>query len=121
MSTSGHSDNGRVGLICRYQDNNNFYFFAVDNDQTYIIGKYRNGVVSLIGMSSPGYSTAIHLRGANEIKAWCVGNELTLTVSGERLPPVYDSDFPSGDIGLIAMDGDGEGMTASFDYILAEQ
>lgn len=125
MSTSGLITYGsmgdRYGMICRYQDNNNFYFLAIGYDSDYIIGKYRSGGVSLIGMPSAGYSPAINNGSNNEVAAWYVGNKLILTVNGVMLPSVYDYDLQSGDVSLIAMAAGGGNTSASYDYILTEQ
>ena len=49
----------RFGLICRFQDMNDFYFFAVSSDGYYAIGKIKNGVTSLLGQEMMAYSAPI--------------------------------------------------------------
>ena len=40
---TGGPDNNDFGLICRYQDDNNFYFFIISSDGKEAIGMYQGG------------------------------------------------------------------------------
>jgi hypothetical protein len=53
----------------------------------------------------------------NHITVSCVGNNLTLSVNGEVLADVSDSDLPSGDVGLIASTFDEPGTDILFDNL----
>lgn len=108
------------GVVCRYQDFNNYYFFEVSYDGYYRIGKFENGVFSLIGMTSSKFSTLINTGDYNEISAQCLQNELSLTVNGTLVKTVYDNTFTSGDTGLCATAGDVPGIIAAFQYFTAE-
>jgi hypothetical protein len=100
---SGPNDNA-YGVICRYQSVENFYVFLISGDGYYAIGKYQSGsnqVTYLTGEGQYQFSDAINQGVAtNQIRASCVGNELTLVVNGLPLATVTDPTFVTGDIGL---------------------
>lgn len=102
---SGPNDNA-YGLICRYQNEENFYIFLVSGDGYYAIGKYQSGSDNVVYLTENGQfqpSEAINQGVAsNELRASCVGNQLSLEVNGIPLVTVTDPTFVTGDIGLAA-------------------
>jgi len=112
-----------MGLICRYQDNSNFYFGIVAADGYYGIFKNLNGEFNLIGTESMSTSSKINqgLEATNQVRFDCVGDTLTLSANGEVLAQVKDSQFVSGDIGLIAGTYDVAGTDAWFDNLVVYQ
>jgi hypothetical protein len=102
---SGPDDNA-YGIICRYQSPENHYVFLISGDGYYAIGKYQTGVPQIEYLTGDGqyqFSEAIRQGVAmNEIRASCVGNQLTLHVNGLQLASVVDPTFVIGDIGLAA-------------------
>lgn len=109
------------GVVCRYQDQDNYYFFEISYDGYYRIGKVWNGVFSLIGMGAAKTSSAINIGDYNQITATCVENELSLTINGIFIETVYDNTFTSGDTGLCASASNVPGIIAAFDYFIAEE
>lgn len=101
---TGGPDNNAYGLICRYQNENNFYIFLISGDGYYAIGKYQAGTDRIIYLTEDGQyqSSDIINQGmaTNQIRASCIGNELTLAVNGIALLSVTDATFATGDIGL---------------------
>lgn len=101
----GPNDNA-YGVICRYQGPENFYVFLVSGDGYYAIGKYQSGNEQIVYLTGEGqyiFSNVINQGpAANEIRASCIGSELSLTVNGIPLETVNDSTFVVGDIGLAA-------------------
>jgi hypothetical protein len=97
-------DNNAYGLICRYQDENNFYIFLISGDGYYAIGKYQTGTPQIIYLTENQeyiFSEAIQQGvAANTIRASCVGNELGLQVNGVPLVTLTDPTFVRGDVGL---------------------
>jgi hypothetical protein len=116
QKTAGPDEND-FGIICRYKDEQNFYFFTIGSDGFYSISKILNGEESLIGMDKMQFNdTAIKLGDSpNHLTAECVGSNLTLTVNGTVLADVKDTDLTSGDVGLIAGTYDTAGVDALFD------
>ena len=100
---SGPDDNA-YGIICRYQNEENFYLFLISGDGYYAIGKYQSGTAQVIYLSGDGrfqFSDVINQGVAtNQIRAVCNGNELSLSVNGLPLETVTDPTFVTGDVGL---------------------
>ena len=86
--------------------NTAFYVFLISGDGHYAIGKYQSGspqVQYLSGEGQYAFSDVINQgESRNEIRASCVGNELSLSVNGVPLETVTDPTFVIGDIGLGA-------------------
>jgi serine/threonine protein kinase len=115
----GGPDDNDFGVICRYQDINNFYIFTISSDGYYAIAKKMNGDRVLIDMEKMEYSDIIYQGNAtNEIRVDCVGDNLVLTVNGQTLKVATDPDFTSGDVGLIAGTYDIPGTDIYFDNFL---
>jgi hypothetical protein len=113
---AGGEDNNVFGLVCRYQDNDNFYFLVISSDGYYGIGKLKGGEQKLIGMESMPPADQVNKgNAANHLRADCVGNTLTLYANGVQFPSQTDSDFASGDVGLFAGAFDQPGTDIHFD------
>lgn len=93
----------RMGLICRHQDDQNFYFFVISADGYYAIGKVKAGEQILLGQEAMRYASAIE-RGIsiNRLRAECQGNTLRFYVNDSPIALVEDFDFTEGDVGLLA-------------------
>jgi hypothetical protein len=98
----GDNDND-FGVICRYQGPGNYYFFIISSDGYYGIGKVSDGQQKLIGMESLPPSEVIRQGEAtNHLRADCIGSKLSLYVNDQFLAQSEDSEFASGDVGLLA-------------------
>lgn len=97
-------DDNAYGVICRYQDEENFYLFLISGDGYYSIGKYQSGEDRVTYLTEDGQfaqSDQINQGAAtNLMEVSCVGNELSLAVNGYPLLTITDSEFGAGDIGL---------------------
>ena len=112
---SGPDDND-FGVICRYVDVDNFYFFIISSDGYYGIGRVVNGEQMILGDNTMSPTKAINQGNAeNHILASCVGVELSLTVNDQLLGTVQDSSLESGDTGLIAGTFEIPGTDVAFD------
>ncbi len=118
----GGPDDNDFGVICRYQDTDNFYFFIISSDGYYGIGKVQNGAQQLLGAENMEQSDAIYQgEASNRIAAECKGDQLTLWVNGTRLFSTQDADFTSGDVGLMAGTFDTPGTDIAFDNFIVTQ
>jgi hypothetical protein len=108
------------GIICRYQDDNNFYFFTISSDGYFAIAKLVDGVETLIGKEELGFDEVTINSGetTNLIRADCKGSSLTLYANGKQLSKVQDTEFTSGDIGLIASTYEESGTDILFDNLI---
>lgn len=96
------ADENLFGILCRYQDERNFYILVIGSDGYYEIGKYKDGSYYRI-KDTAGFSGQIHKgRTTNRLRADCIGNSLTMYVNNLRLVKVDDNEFTSGDVGLTA-------------------
>ena len=101
--TADGSENNLYGLICRHQDDKNFYFFAISADGYYAIGKLKEGQIIFLGSDTFQPSAQIQTGPAvNHLVATCISQTLSLSVNGKQLAQTTDSDFADGVIGLIA-------------------
>lgn len=103
QQVSGPDDNA-YGVLCRYQNENNYYVFLISGDGYYAIGKFQSGATEIRYISGQGeYQFSEQIRqgpSINEIQVECVGNTLSLIVNGVTLESVVDDTFPTGNIGL---------------------
>lgn len=115
-------DDNDFGLICRYQDTENFYAFLISSDGYYAIMKYSGGGSETLGSDGMLASDAV-LQGAttNHLRADCVGDNLSLYANGELVHSVSDSTFTSGDVGLIAGTFEETGTDIAFDDFVVLQ
>jgi hypothetical protein len=112
-------DQNEFGVICRYVDEQNFYFLSITSDGFYGITKLINDEYEFIGMSEMQSSSAINQGAAsNHLQAVCDGNSLRLSVNGSLVADVRDDLLSSGDVGLIAGTTDTPGADILFDNML---
>ena len=106
----------RVGLVCRYQDQQDYSFFIISSDGYYAIGKTVKGVTSLLGQDSMAHTSVI-LPGAgpNHLRFDCTSTTLAGYVNGQALALINDADSSGGDVGLIAGTFLTPGVDVSFD------
>lgn len=115
------SVNNWMGVLCRQQDENNYYLLAISADGYYLILKVVDGEqIPLVG---PEYSESIRSgKAENQLRARCKGPELYLWVNEEQLAAQADSTFlEAGAVGIVA-DAVQRGETAviAFDnFVLA--
>jgi S1-C subfamily serine protease len=105
------------GLICRYQDEDNFYSLEVSEDGYFAIFKKIAGDYEVV--EDWHETDLVPSSGTFEIYASCIGDELTLAVDGTVLGSVEDNSFSDGDVGVIAETWNLGGFTVSFeDFIV---
>jgi hypothetical protein len=109
-------DVNRFGVICRYRNPQNFYFFIVSSDGYYAIGKVSDDVRVLLNQDMMAYSAAIVPgNGPNHLRFDCIGQTLTGYVNDQSIVVANDADLPSGDAGLITGAFDQPGVDMAFD------
>jgi hypothetical protein len=113
-------DENRMGLICRYQGNN-YYFFIISNDGYYVIGKFIGGMTLLLGQSEMQVSDTIQSGTMNHLRADCVGSTLTFYINFTQVASATDTDLPTGDVGLLAGTFSQPGADVLFDNFVVMQ
>ena len=105
------------GVIFRYQDEGNFYYFEISSNGNYLIGRWLNGVHSFLKQGTN--NLAIKSTGENFIFASFVLDELSVSVNSVLIDTVYDNNINEGFVGLSASTGEFGGFEVSFDQFLA--
>jgi hypothetical protein len=117
LKNAGPDDND-FGVLCRYQNTENFYFLIISSDGYYGIGSVVNGHQKLLEPPQM-YQTDAIIKGnaVNHIQVICHGTRLALTVNGVFVAKAHDSTFADGDIGLIVGSFDEPGVDVLFDNL----
>ena len=102
VRSAGQRDN-HFGLICRYDDQN-FYYFAISTDGYYGIFRHESdGTMQMLTGDDMLYSPLIQVESnGGHIRAVCEDNLLTLYVNGQLLVEIEDKVLTKGDIGMAA-------------------
>lgn len=119
---TGGPDNNDFGIVCRFVDDDNFYFFLIASDGYEVIGKYENGDTVFLSSEKMQFSDAVK-QGAesNHLRADCNGSTLTLFVNGTQVSSTTDTSFTHGDIGLMAGTFDEPNVSVTFDNFVARE
>jgi hypothetical protein len=109
-------ENNDFGIICRYLDENQFYYAVISSDGYYAIMKMTSSGSRLIGDEAMLESNKI-LKGAvtNHIRFDCIGSTLTLYINGSQIDQHTDVDYATGNVGLLAGTFDTPGTEILFD------
>jgi len=109
------------GLICRLQDDRNYYAGYVTADGwAALFRKEEDDFVSLL----PGdwvETDAVLPAGSNDLTLECLGDRLRLLVNGVPVAEATDATFPRGDVGLLAATFDGAGADIRFDNFVVSE
>ena len=109
------------GLICRVQDDHNYYAGYVTADGwAALFRKEEDDFVSLL----PGdwvETDAVLPAGSNDLILECLGDRLQLMLNGVPVAQATDATFPSGDVGLLAATFDGPGADVRFDNFVVSE
>ena len=109
------------GVLCRYQDDDNFYFFEISNDGFYTIIVQENGeYITLVDWTESGVIN--QGQGApNQLTVTCDGDLLSLAVNGQILAKVRDSTFTHGEVGFEVSTFEQGGARILFDNLVVHQ
>jgi hypothetical protein len=113
-------DENRMGLLCRYQSGN-YYFFIISNDGYYVIGKFIGGLTLLLGQTEMQASETIQSGTMNHLRADCIGNTLTFYINFTQVASATDTDLPTGDVGVLAGAFSQPGVDVLFDNFVVMQ
>lgn len=115
------SVNNWIGVLCRQQDELNYYLLALSADGYYLVLRVVNGEATpLVG---PEYSEVIRIgKAENNLRVQCRGSSLSMWINDELV--AITSDRSLQDAGNVALFADavqrGEILVAAFDnFVLA--
>ncbi len=118
VTKAGGGDDSQFGIICRYQDEDNFYALLVSSDGYASIRQKQLGT-EFTYLAEWTNSPVINQGNAtNLLRAECVGNRLSLYANGVLLIEAFDSELPSGDVGLLAGTFSAENVEVLFDNFI---
>jgi hypothetical protein len=118
----GGPETNEFGIICRHVDDDNFYFLTATSDGYYSISKYLDG--EYYNLSEDTFvATDLVNQGiaSNHLRVDCIGDTLSIHINGQFVASVTDSDFQSGDVGLLAGSYDEAGADLLFDNFVVYQ
>jgi hypothetical protein len=115
-AAAGPQEN-EMGVMCRYQDIDNFVYGSVGSDGFYaIIEVADNKTTILTGDGQFQQSDVIPVGSETyAIRFACEGDRYTLSVNGQEIDSAHSSTFSSGDVGLLAGAFDQGGVEIHFD------
>jgi hypothetical protein len=115
-------DDNDFGIICNYQDIDNYYVGLVSNDGYAVIMKRQNGDSSYISSDQMVPVDGLNAGSAkNNIRFDCNNGDLTLYANGNQVAYVYDTTFSGGDVGLQVGTFDEGGVDFMFDNFVVRQ
>jgi hypothetical protein len=118
----GGPEENLFGVLCRYQDDKNFYYFLIGTDGFFILGKYKHGAQSFLGLDTFGFHPALQeSQEVYQLRVDCVRENLTLFVNEIQIVTVQDHDFVQGDVGLIAGTLETPGTDVLFDNFVVRK
>jgi hypothetical protein len=120
----GGSENNYFGVVCRYQNPDNYYMFLVTSDGLSGILMNKNGVMQMISPGANWLKMAGIKSGSvtNHIRVDCVGEALVLYANGKQVSNSFDHTFVGGDAGLVARSSRLEGgVEIQFDNFMVNK
>jgi len=96
-------DDVQIGIVCRHQDVDNWYTLIITSDGFAAIRKrFQGAELEFITEWADVLDSINTGQATNQLRAECVGNRLSLYANGNLVAETFDSDIPSGDVGLLA-------------------
>ena len=116
------SQNNVFGILCRYQDGENFYQLLVSSDGYYDISKVVDDQRIPLTDEQLLPSEAIPQEvDTLQLRADCTGSQLVLFVNGVEIARAQDSDLTTGNVGLIAGSFETPGTEIYFDNFVVRK
>jgi hypothetical protein len=115
------SDRTSAGVLCRVQDENNYYFLGIGPDGSYGIQLVKDSTYIWLERRFEQTSSIIQGNKLNHITASCAGNVFTLAVNGQTLIQTIDQSFNRGSIGLEAKTGEAGGAEIQFKQLTVQE
>lgn len=110
---------GASGLICRYQDHDNFYGFLASGDATIAIIRVKDGKAETLASGS--VETVMAGTVDSRLSAECKGDSLSFSVRDGSSISATDSTFSNGKSGLAVIGEKSAGTSGVFDnFVLTD-
>jgi hypothetical protein len=107
----GGLDDNYIGILCHYQNPDNYYMLIVTSDGYSGIAMRKDGQDTLISPSLKFLKMSGIKKGSatNHLRADCIGEALTLYANGKQVSLAYNNSLTGGDTGLAVRSGRLEG------------
>lgn len=117
---AGATGEGDFGVICRYQDGDNYYALEISEDGYAIIWKMEAG--EYVPLADWEQFPVIPQDGSSvTLRAACAGETLTLGIGEMQLLEAQDASFARGDVGLIAGTLEVPELVVAFDDFVVQE
>ena len=114
----GTTDNA-FGILCRIQEDGDFYAFLISNDGYYGISRRQAGSYHMLNADSMTYSDHVSSpTGLYRLRAECDRQNLVFYVNDLLLAEVTDSELASGKVGVLAGTYSQPGVDIFFDNFI---
>ena len=111
-------EDGFHALMCRVQDFDNFYGFAVVEGGSVSIFRIQGGVTEELAVAG---DVVFAETDTHRLRADCVGDRLTMFLDGVEVLTAQDSALTSGAVGMMAETRGEQGYAVNFDnFVLRE-
>lgn len=116
------SNDSYLGIVCRYQDSQNYYRFFVTPDGYTGLVRMVNGESSTLPGGKMMYNHDVNQDDdKNLLEVFCVGNQLSLLINGKLAVTAEDEQLSNGDVGIFAETGQGGAGSFVFnDFIVSK-
>ena len=116
------SNDSYLGIVCRYQDSQNYYRFFVTPDGYTGLVRVINGEPSTLPDGKMIYNHNVKQNDEiNLLEVFCVGSQLSLVVNGKLALTAEDEQLTKGDVGVFAETGQGGAGSFVFsDFIVSK-
>jgi hypothetical protein len=115
------NDQPTFGVMCHYQDSNNYYYAGFGTDGYYAVIKYENGEDFFLSDPAENlWQPTEDISGGQEkykLEVECANGNIKLIVDGKTISEVEDSTFSKGQIGLFVLTFDEPEAHIAFDNI----
>jgi hypothetical protein len=111
----GGPEDAYYGVVCRWQDAQNYYGVVVGNSGFYAILRLTDGEIVFLDHGNTPSADTFRNDGPNRIGGSCLGDRLILFLNGQRLLEVRDQTFESGYTGLVVGTRSEGGAEVHFD------
>ena len=110
------------GLLCRVQNDSDYYYFMVSGGGSYLIGKHL-GVKNFTLTDWTPLPRDVRSRNGYIItlRGDCQGSTLTFYANGKLLASVSDTTFAHGDVGLIISPASSTSLYVYFDNFIVRK
>jgi hypothetical protein len=97
------TDDNTFGLLCRIQENGDYYAFLISSDGYAGIARRQAGVYQMLSADSMTFSEAVSsTTGLYRLRAVCDGSELSFFVNDQLVATATGEGLVSGKVGVLA-------------------